>query len=354
MNSKKILLFARDPGGCNSISPLFNFLTNKEFSVLLYAKDFALSWMQTNFSLKPQDLAAEIQNFSSLEVESWIKNLNPTFVLTGTSFGDLSERLIWKACRKLEIPCFAILDHWINYSIRFKESDGNHVFPDLIIVPDLDGKNLALLQGLPESKIRVWGNPYYEYLTSNTSFHQSEKIRNKFLTKPGDILVSFASEPFSLSPENYGYHENKILAALIESLKRNLSGCLVVRPHPKENRKLLEELARSHSCENLRVVVSSDENSVDLIQASDLVCGMISHYLIEGSIFGKPVLSIQIGLNKPDPFILSQKGIVPLITTIAELNSFVQNFTRGQIEIRPLQVPLNSMNQILSELERAV
>ena len=56
---KRILLFARDPGGANAIAPLVDKLKLRGYEPLLYGKDAALKQYRGN-GLEGRDLAREV------------------------------------------------------------------------------------------------------------------------------------------------------------------------------------------------------------------------------------------------------------------------------------------------------
>jgi len=352
MNLKTVLLFSRDPGGCNSVAPLFSFFKERHFKPLLYAKDFSNRKMIDFFGLHPIDVLNEVPNLSEKAIEQWLAKLNPNIVITGTSFGDATERSIWLACKNLKITSFAILDHWINYAIRFKKEDGQYIFPDNIVVPDLDAKDLAVKEGLPSSALHVLGNPYYDFLRSWKSTQTIDKIRQKFLMDSNkDQLVVFASESISSSPAKFGYSEKEILEHLLNSIATRPENApqvsVVVRPHPKEDFQDLIRICNRFQSSHLRTFVSSDENSIDLILASNLVCGMISQFLIETVVMKKSAISIQIGLNAKDPFILTQKGVLPLITNKNQLDGLIRNFHLNEKQRPSFEPPYQCMENIL-------
>jgi hypothetical protein len=356
MTAKRVLLFSRDPGGCNSVAPLVSFLEAHAFKVFLYAKDFSCDRMKTIFGLTPKDISEELKIVNEDTLGSWLSSLKPDAVITGTSFGDATERDLWSACERLKIPSMALLDHWINYRIRFEKPNGSTVFPQYLIVPDESAKTLALEEKIPAHCLHAWGNPYYQYLTASLKLKDPTVIRSKFhCTLSSNRLVVFASEAFSMAPTNFGYDERTVLTSLIESLQKcaplDQQVSLVVRPHPKEDLKEISEYCQRFSDTKLQIYVSTEETSVDLINASDLVCGMISQFLIEGSVMKKPVLSIQIGLNAKDPFILTQKNILPLITQKSQLDDGLQRFFLGTLETPKLKFPNQCMERILTELE---
>lgn len=355
MKNKKILLFSRDPGGCNSISPLYQYLKQKGYEVLLYAKEFSLERMKTQFLLEPKNISNEIHDINPTKIINWLNKIKPDVIITGTSFGDITERMIWDNAQKIGIPTIVILDHWINYGNRFRDLEGRFVKPNIVIVPDQRGFEIAVKEGIPAETLKTWGNPYYDYLKTYSSEGVSV-IRNQYLKKENQKLISFASEPFSKSPASYGYTEHEILHQLAISIKNmldeNASVCLIVRPHPKEDVGRLKMQCQKYEDDNLTLYVSSAEKSIDLILASDLVCGMISQYLIEGAILEKHVLSIQIGLNQPDPFILTRNGIVPIVLSSEQLDMALENFQSGKMIASKFNVTHQCMDRIFEELER--
>jgi hypothetical protein len=353
----KILLFSRDPGGRNSVSPLFDFLSSKNFDLLFYTKDFSNCRESDPLDLRSADILNEVSILTPKALEDWLIKINPKAVITGTSYGDFSERHLWLACRKLKIPTFAILDHWINYGVRFKNEDAGFNFPDYIVVTDSDAEQLAIQDGVPKARLRTWGNPYYDFLKTKTLSNETNRIRSKFsCSNPADKMILFASEPFSSAPQSYGYDEKQTLENLLQSLKKisfkkgRIS--LVVRPHPKENAQGLADICEKYSGENLNIYISSEDKSIDIILASDLVCGMISQFLIESAVMKKISVSIQIGLNTKDPFILTQKKVIPLINNIHQLDDFFSSFFREERKPSNFELPHHCMENILAELEK--
>lgn len=95
---KKILFFARDPGGANSLVDII-----KESQLLynydVYAKDFACSIFANN-NIKYKEV------FDIKDVLDTLDNYN--LIFTGTSYRDYSEHSIWKKSFSLDIECIEI------------------------------------------------------------------------------------------------------------------------------------------------------------------------------------------------------------------------------------------------------
>ena len=142
----KILLFARDPGGANTVIPLHHPLVSQGYHVLLYGKDTALDKYR-NAGLSFADIR---ERLGDTLIPDWLDFLGeekPDLIITGTSAEDPSEKHLWEAARSQGIPSAAILDQWENYGIRFSpypvskshlyEKDPSHPYlPDHILVMD--------------------------------------------------------------------------------------------------------------------------------------------------------------------------------------------------------------------------
>lgn len=61
------------------------------------------------------------------------------------------------------------------------------------------------------------------------------------------------------------------------------------------------------------------DDSFSVMKSADLICGMSSMFLLESIICGKPVLSIEIGLKRENPFVLDRIGSCKSILSEKEL-----------------------------------
>jgi len=101
---------------------------------------------------------------------------------------------------------------------------------------------------------------------------------------------------------------------------------LIVRKHPNEQMDVYSDAIEKYQTENLEILVDPGFNPFLLLKASDLIIGMSSMFLIEALFFSKPILSVQIGLKCPDPFILSSIGYIQSIKRREDLRSFFDTF----------------------------
>lgn len=348
-NMIKILLFSCDPGGANTIIPLYKVLLEKGYQVFLYGKDTAL---------KKYEQVPLPKNEIHEDLDVFIKRISPNIVITGTSANDKTEKNIWKECEKQNIPSFAILDQWLNYGVRFSNYGLNDIskfyndktyayLPTKIIVMDEFARKEAINDGLPEERLVVCGQPYFETLIG----FKPKLTREELGFKKNDFIITFASEPISKSygedANILGYTEKSILKNVLDALSEiDYAYKFVIRPHPKEN---LEDF------KNTNCIIENKVQSQELIYHSDLVIGMSSMFLIEAILMNKAVLSVQIGLKIQNPFILDKIGVLKSIIDIYELKKQLREIIVNKNLLKyNFEVIKNPVDRIINLMERTL
>lgn len=348
---KKILFFARDPGGANAILPVYKKVRN-QFETHIFAKDFALKKIAAEGNIPAADITKEYAKGSYREIYDFLKKLNPDLIITGTSLDDFTERYLWKASEEMRIKSFAILDQWMNPGIRFSEytyeqeeiyeKHRRHCYmPYRICVMDELAKTMLIKEGIDETRIAVTGQPHFD-----TIFQTYKKAEASY---PGDCInIVFASEPIlqdydrnNFENSYWGYNEKSIFFHLYSCLKTiamdaSKSIRIILRPHPRENTETWIETIKPLENKNLRIVIDNKHDSFSILKSADIVCGMSSMFLLEAVICKKPILSIEIGLCRENPFVLSKLGICPSIMTEEELSrqltQTIRNLCNGKGE----------------------
>ncbi|MBX9830423.1 hypothetical protein K2X40_00555 [Candidatus Babeliales bacterium] len=340
---KKILFFAHDPGGANTIIPLIDIL-KKKYEVVLFGKNAALKRYQ-EFGYNGNDITAVVSDFTQQAMINFVSELKPDIVVTGTSATDKTEKYLWHACEKLTIPSCAVLDQWMNYGIRFSVygidqiefylRDKTHAYlPSKICVMDDYAQAQMQLEGVDSSRVVVTGQPYFDLVQKRKKTLLQENILalKKFLYGDIDTLITFASEPFSLifkDADYLGYTEQTILQQILDALTVLANSTqkkivLAIRPHPKEDLLYYHNLVASHQESLLKIVVQSDVSGTEAMLMSDVVCGMSSMFLLEAALLDIPILSVQIGLKTQDPFVLSRRNFIKTILDKTELFATLQ------------------------------
>lgn len=374
--STKVLLFSRDPGGANTVAPLYKKLIEKGYCVKLYGKDAALN-KYNEYGLKGIDIISRLSGISQDEIHKFLLKEAPNFLITGTSADDFTEKYLWKCAQELKIPSFAILDQWINYGLRFSEfgvselkeyeKKKEHIYlPSKILVMDNYAKEQMIKEGIAEDKILVSGHPYFEYLINKKETITDKEIKN-FRESIGvdedDYIITYASEPISKtynesdnSEHYWGYSERTIFKEFISVLnevaqKTNKKTKLIIRLHPKENENNYNDLIDNIN-NNILILIDRKLDGFKLICASNLICGMSSMFLIEGAVLKKTIISIQIGLNRDNPFVLDKIGIVKSVLDRKELEKTIQiSILNNETQKYKFQIQKGTIDNIINFME---
>ena len=362
---RKIMLLSRDPGGANTIFPLIDKLKGKGYEVCLYGKNIALERYK-KFGYTGINIIDCMMEISVNCYMEFLKKEKPDFIITGTSADDFSEKFLWKAAEELHIPTFAILDQWTSYGVRFSkysmdqlgeyEANKCHDYlPTKILVMDEFAKSELMQEGIHGDQVLISGQPYFDYLSERSSTFQEKDIiefRDHVGCTSEDILITFASEVISytygendLSEHFCGYTERTIFKEILKVLTKILTiekkkVKLMIRPHPKEKADCYEEFLGATGNDLFTIQKDAVSDAWLLMKASDLILGMSSMFLIEAVFFGKPVMSIQIGLKGKNEFILNERGIVNTILDSKELELRLRDailhgvLPQGRIELK--------------------
>jgi len=178
--------------------------------------------------------------------------------------------------------------------------------------------------GFSSSSMVVTGQPHFETFKENIKRISSKEIRefkNKIGVGHDDLLVTFVSEPIieSYNRLYWGYDQLTILAYILKCInriskiekRRNFS--LLIKLHPRSNRRIIDDFLKGCPAVGFKITVVADTSSALVISASDLVLGMSSMLLLESVLAKKSIISVQIGLKREDPFILSRIGYVKTV-----------------------------------------
>ena len=316
----KILIYAHDPGGANTINPLIEPLKNNGHQLFIYGDGAALN------------ILPDIVKFTG-NTDELIKNIQPDFVIAGTSAACMTEKELRKSARNFGIKTMSILDHWVNYGVRFTkystseldlyENDRNFEYlPDYIIVMDEYAKEQMAKEGIPANIIYPFGNPHFASVKQDFKTINSEQLRHDLL-EDKEKLVVWGSEPYI---EDYGHGmELEALKDVADLMPENWQ--LVIKPHPREKADKFDEF------KNAKIV--RNKNSREVIKAADLVMSMTSMFLIEAIIAEKPTLSYQKGETDRNKFILTKMNALPFISDKINLEKRLkQPLSKSEFEIK--------------------
>jgi len=309
---KKIGIYARDPGSANIATSIYDALIDKGYKVILLCKDYAYT-MCIDKRLPCINVTDYMNKVDIETVKKYLLFLDIDVIITGTSLEDNLERAIWKASCEINIKTYAILDQWMNLIERFENQPQNiksRVFPDIIMVMDQMVYDILVNEGVESNHLRIVGQPYFEQLALKYTKKLDLLNHPIRLNQNNTIKILFLSQPIDMFYNHtLGYTEYSVFSDFISMLE-NIRGRIdkdleiALRLHPKENKeKFLDKVSLKY---NTKIYFDEEINIEESIMKSDIVVGMFSTGLFEATLIGKPILSIQVGLNdlKEDKFFL--------------------------------------------------
>lgn len=301
-----------DPGGANAVAPVIEALRAEgrvAVNALAYRQASITLWTKRNLVF--DDLGEGTTRTPAIQR---LRNSGTGLLLTATSFNPIEpEKEFIAAARSLGLPSLAVLDFWTNYTRRFSDADGRLVYvPDRIAIMDERARDEMVAEGFDTTRLVITGQPAFDELAgwrSQFTPARRQAIRDALSVGPSQWLILFASQPLSLlygtdpvDPLYPGYDERMVLRALVVALDQiaeqsHQEIVLVIRPHPREQIQSFDKVQGRL----IRIVVSKDGESRDLVMAADLVTGMTTILLVDACYLGCVTVSLQPGLRFPDP-----------------------------------------------------
>lgn len=162
--------------------------------------------------------------------------------------------------------------------------------------------------------------------TVQYKFNQAESVYDRERWN-----VVYVSEPIIQDYDHndqtssyWGYNEKTIFQFLYSNLEQLAQDFLceirlIIRPHPRENAQNWIRVIEKLNNRKISVECNTTDDSFSVMKSADLVCGMSSMFLLESVICEKPVLSIEIGLKRENPFVLDRIGSCKSILSEKEL-----------------------------------
>lgn len=295
---KNIVCISHDPGGYDVISPVYNWMNNRNISCVYIplgpSKKIAGYGMDDNAALD--------------YIKSMIAYDEVAILVTGTSWGNDIELKSIDLCKKNKIMTLSILDYWCNYRMRFlyKEKDV-YVLPDKLFVMDDIAYEGAIADGIDRNIIEIVGSPGLDKYFLGGNIQQAS---NK--AKDGDIL--FLSDPVSdLYGDSLGYTEFSAFADVIQVCD-DLGREIKIKFHPKDS----DEIRRQYAA----YAVEGDLDNV--VVGYNLVIGMATMGLLHTHLLGIPILSYQPGLVGEDMCITNILGITDRIDSKNALKNIMR------------------------------
>jgi len=326
---QKVLATSWHPGGANTIVPVIKKLIEEnKVDVVVIGHQYSEKIFQSkgidyktiaHWGLKDVSLDSMIR---LLQLES------PNLVLTGTSAQDpnnkdVIEQTIALAAQKMGINSLAVLDNWLNYSLRFGDVSGAKKFkflPTKIAIMDQIAEQSMLNEGFAKEKLVITGNPHFDDLTIKAkAFSRAKKsaVRQKIGLRT-ESLIFFAADSWKNEYAEQGFWDLTIIDLIIDVLEslpekqKKIIG-LAVKLHPRtpaDDRDEIKKYVEKNSGKKIKLIENIDTQEVVL--ASDLILITNSTVGIETVYMSKPCISLQPGLKGEDLLIVSKHGVVPV------------------------------------------
>jgi hypothetical protein len=314
-----ILAVGGDPGPAAALEPVLIELVNQGWSRLE-----ALTYRQAGklWGGKGLDCTALDENLDVDTARRLLQENAAALLLTSTSFNEVMlEAVFLKAAQELGMPSLCVLDFPSYYQARFTDADGRRVsLPTLIAVGDEMTRTEMIAEDFPADGLVVTGMPAFDRLARFKlafSHERRTRVRRKLGVGPLDKLVLFVSQPlrdfYRIRPGQLGelgFDEIQVLTLLVEALdtlvaESHPSLRLIIRPHPRENRALLESIHAKH----FHLAVDDSTTSEEAICAADLVVGMNSVMLMEACYLSAITMSVQPGLAQTEFLPTNRTGV---------------------------------------------
>ena len=294
------LLAANDTGGANSLAALTRAWSGRAGSLRTLCAGPAAEAFRAQ-GLEPWLCLGE--DIGPQEAAFVLDRLAPDYLLLGSSHGARTERLLCQEASLRGILTVGLVDWWANFGQRFSTPGTLDLayLPDRVAVLDRACREGCLEDGIPEEKLFVSGNPYWDYLLDLDPTGLAEagsRLKRRLGMDPKSLVVLVVSTTIRHLATGLSYDENDFWSLLGPLPKRTEEGRPIrwlVRPHPREDRNDLRALLARHRVKAGLVKGLTALESLSLAQA---VAGTRSSMLMEAALVGRAVVSIQPGLAK--------------------------------------------------------
>jgi hypothetical protein len=154
-------------------------------------------------------------------------------VLSGSGWSSDLEHEARATANRLGIPTLAVLDHWVNYRMRFVRN-GAEVLPDVFVVTDPEAAAIATATFGDLRPIVIWPNRYLEHEVARvrsiaTHAPASQSLRLLVVLEPiREDWITGATEPAEFRALSYLMENLHLLTLQPQDMTVRL------RPHPSE------------------------------------------------------------------------------------------------------------------------
>ena len=333
-----VLGIAHDPGGARVVAPILLALHQLGYPVVLVGSGPSTGICKNEF---PGLCFREIEDSAPLQTGiDLLKEEGARLLVSALGLYNQIEHTMRLAAKSLGLPIVGVLDWYFNMRQRFQRverSSGCMVDsrPDWVLALDEPTKKEVIQAGFQQDQIHVAGYINLEHSLQKVMAFEKDLagIRGELGIPASKKIAVFFSEPYINAADGkewggvggyfdssghpiHGYTAAESLQAVLsamESLEWFRHAHLVVKAHPMEHvPALMKVMSRLPEDLKKKMTIVEKYDPAKLIALGSIFFGMASVALLEASITGKPVLSVQIGLNKSpedDPCISNRLGL---------------------------------------------
>lgn len=242
------------------------------------------------------------------------------------------------AGKKTSVPTIGIqhgviADNWKFYSIDPLDADHPFGFPlptKILLFGDFS-KRILLKNGYPSDKLVSFGNPLFFNLTKKQEILQKMNIKKKYGISEEKIIILFPTislQKFkSWSQSN---HNTDIWNYLLSNYANHENFFLIVKPHPDEDPKMYENIAKKYGASN---VLISKQSLYELVYVSKVVVSMFSTAIIDSLCFQKPVIQIEFDDDGKSPIPYGDLGVT-IPTNLEHLSEKISQILSNDPKIK--------------------
>lgn len=206
-------------------------------------------------------------------------------LLSGTGWGGANEHRSRALARERGIPSLAVLDHWVNYRMRFTR-DGQEILPDAFVVTDPEAQRIARDELGSERPVLLWENRYL-----SNEVEQVLAASPATAERAGRLLVVL--EPIRTDWQMGAAEpaEFRSLDYLIDNLPgTGLGGSVIrLRPHPSEAPDKYSRWIEKRN--DARIRLSDSRSLAADIAWAEAVAGLNSYALVVARAAGRRAIS---------------------------------------------------------------
>lgn len=210
-------------------------------------------------------------------------------LLSGTGWASDLEHSSRVEAARMALPSLAVVDHWVNYRMRFVREQVE-VLPDALIVTDEEAAKIARLEFGNSPPVLLWENRYLR--------NEAAKIQHRMVAEarhpPQRILVVLEPIRTDWIEGAARAPEFRALDYLLEELTRQslntTSLVLRLRPHPSEPRDKYATWCDDRR-KDWQVELSATVSLAEDIAWADAVVGLHSYALVVAKAAGRKAFS---------------------------------------------------------------